>query len=356
MARAVRLLALLTAVAAELTSPQMKSSDWDAMFAKASDASRHADVRDFFIEDAIGSRLARQLSMSSGDAGSGDAGSGSGDAASGPPPSSPPSPLYPGGTTTEVASFTMIFGQDCNAITQSYKDQLAVVIKVATVQDMQNFTTNFSSLTVDDIRVVWTCASLQAQVIFVNVAPGQAAYYSTTMNQVYPLGTTNVGSNNALSAALAGYNLISSGGAYTFYLVNPRPPAAPPAPPPQCTVTCDVYVDGGSPTMTSMGFMCSKREFRHPNFVTVCKPKYELYCPSDYQLCHIEHAPNNGQCLDTPGKWAIRKCRKKHQKNKCHKKKAARNCGLTCGTCQGNHNSAPPPPSPHPPVLDYGRG
>jgi len=362
MAHAVRLLALLTAVAAELTSPQIDSHDWADMFTKASDTPQRAGVRDSFIQDALGSS-ARQLSVSSGsgDAGSGsgssDAGSGSGDVGSGPPPSSPPSPIYPGGTTSEAASFNLIFDQDCNAVSESYKDQLASAIKAATIKDLRQYSSVYSSFTTDDMRVLWTCGSLQAQVLFVNLAQGQGSVLVSALNIVYPLAQNSVaGTFGWLNSALQGYNLIGTGNPYATFVVNPKPPAAPPAPPPQCTVTCDVYVDGGSPTMTSMGFMCTKREYRHPNFVTVCKPKYELYCPGDYQLCHLEHAPNNGLCLDTPGKWATKKCRKKVQKNKCHKKKAARNCGLTCGTCQGNHNSAPPPPSPFPPHLDYGRG
>jgi len=85
--------------------------------------------------------------------------------------------------------------------------------------------------------------------------------------------------------------------------------------------------------------MCMKHEAQG----TKCRPMYSgAGCPSDMHVCDMPHtpegsvAPGTGQavaCQDTFGKWASKKCDKKVGKNKCHKRKAQRNCKGSCGLC-----------------------
>ena len=83
------------------------------------------------------------------------------------------------------------------------------------------------------------------------------------------------------------------------------------------------------------GFMCARVEATE----TYCAPMYGSSCDSGQITCTMPHtsvtAGAQANCVDTPGRWANRKCARKHRKNRCDRNKVARNCGATCGTCRG---------------------
>lgn len=93
-------------------------------------------------------------------------------------------------------------------------------------------------------------------------------------------------------------------------------------------------MDGMQMTMLAAD-VCVK-DIGNGNPVT-CRPRYGNSCPSDMYQCHLPMQDAalagipSGLCSDT---WKVKKCRRKHTKNKCHKKKVARNCVKTCTRCQ----------------------
>ena len=70
-----------------------------------------------------------------------------------------------------------------------------------------------------------------------------------------------------------------------------------------------------------------------------CRPRWGNSCPSDMYQCHIPTASVGGDFQVPSGlcddSWKDKKCRRKHTKGKCHKKKVARNCMKTCTQCSG---------------------
>jgi hypothetical protein len=58
-------------------------------------------------------------------------------------------------------------------------------------------------------------------------------------------------------------------------------------------------------------------------------------CPSDQSPCLVSVPAGQTPilCQDEPGRWAERKCARKHSKNKCRKNRVARMCPRTCMLC-----------------------
>ena len=109
------------------------------------------------------------------------------------------------------------------------------------------------------------------------------------------------------------------------------PPSAPPKPslpplPPPAYVTCGCTRYENGATAADAGF-CVK----FAGTDAVCRTLSSTNCPSDMTTC----APSvvSGCSDSNVGKWKTKKCRRKLRKGKCHKKRVAANCRLSCGTC-----------------------
>ncbi len=110
---------------------------------------------------------------------------------------------------------------------------------------------------------------------------------------------------------------------------------------PTCSQLCNFFLDGAEAGSPEFEHLCMKPEGRG----MTCKPMRGGGCPSDMDSCPVQAAPYSppktahgqmaagrpqGGCMDTPGRWANRKCARKKRKHKCHKRKVVKNCRLTC--------------------------
>ena len=120
-----------------------------------------------------------------------------------------------------------------------------------------------------------------------------------------------------------------------------RPPGQPPPSPPPSPSPPPVAVQCGcrqtlNDAVSATEAVCIKPSTR------VCTPaalhkgvQGRFYCPSDMDVCVSGQGIDvyGRPCSDTPGRWAVRKCTRKAQKGKCHKRKVIMNCAATCGAC-----------------------
>ena len=109
---------------------------------------------------------------------------------------------------------------------------------------------------------------------------------------------------------------------------------------------CDRAFDGSA---TESVAICTKFEANQ----LVCRQAQNNAqgptCPSDMTLCvpsQFDVTLPPSTCTDsTTGRWSRpRKCIKKRNKGKCHKRKVAQNCRRTCNLCTpGGGTNAPRP-------------
>ena len=103
---------------------------------------------------------------------------------------------------------------------------------------------------------------------------------------------------------------------------------------PECAESCTHYIDGAEQYSTKYDSLCIRVETPTKKMCYPLRPFSSINggCANYDIKCNMPHVGTfNTFCVDTPGKWANKKCyRKAFKKKRCRKRKVRLNCCETC--------------------------